>query len=384
MRWFVAALLVLAPLHAWAGENPVVPADAPDPGVLRVGATYTMVTTSGDAPDAFPIRTSTDLATWTAQGAVFPAGHWPSWATGNFWAPEIHEVGSKFVCYYVATNRADGHLCVGAAYAGSPLGPYTDLGHPLVDDPRGGAIDPTELEDTDGTHYLYWKFDGNAQGKPCQIYVLKLGTDGLSLQGDPVSAPSVLTNDQPWEGKVVEAPEVVKKGGSYYLYYSGNYYGDGSYALGVARSTSPTGPFTKAPSPVLVSRGGAWGPGHNSLVSDPAGNDFTVFAAHAGTEAGPREVFVAPIDYVNGWPVVGNGTAPASFAPPAPDPGIAPPPRPKPAPAPEPAPRPPVPEPVVHRGGFWDLFRHALDEIEDAFEDALRIETRGFLGALGF
>jgi beta-xylosidase len=377
MRWFFAALLLVA-LPVSAGQNPVVPVDAPDPGVLRTGSTYTMVTTSGDAPDAFPIRTSADLASWTPKGAVFPAGHWPSWASGNFWAPEIHQVGTKFVCYYVATNRADGHLCVGAASADSPLGPYTDLGHPLVDDPRGGSIDPTEFADTDGIHYLYWKFDGNAQGKPCQIYVLKLAPDGLSLEGDPVSAPSVLTNDRPWEGTVVEAPEVVKKDGYYYLYYSGNYYGDGSYALGVARSSSPTGPFTMAPSPVLVSKGGAWGPGHNSLVTDSAGNDYTVFAAHTGTPTGPREVFAAPIHYLNGWPVVGDGTAPESFPPP--DPGIAPPPRPRPPapPVPEPA-----PAPAVHHRHFWDMIRDVFADLVKDLEDAIGIETHGFLGALG-
>jgi len=145
--------------------------------------------------------------------------------------------------------------------------------------------------------------------------------------GDPTQAPSVLTNDLPWEGNVVEAPEVMKRDGEYYLFYGGNYYGDGSYGLGVARSTSPTSGFTKAPTQVLQSgQGPFWGPGHTAVVADPDGNDYLVFAAHTGTPTGPREPCVARIDWVNGWPTVGDGTPPATFPAPAPDPGLPPPP----------------------------------------------------------
>src|SRR5579859_624380 len=72
--------------------NPVIPVDCPDPGVLHDGAEYVLTCTSGGAADAYPIYTSPDLASWTLKGHVFPSGHWPTWATGDFWAPEIHHV----------------------------------------------------------------------------------------------------------------------------------------------------------------------------------------------------------------------------------------------------------------------------------------------------
>lgn len=307
-------LLVAAlPARAQVERNPVVRKDAPDPGVLRVGHTYYMVTTSGNAPDAFPIRTSKDLAHWHHAGSVLPRTHRPSWAVSDFWAPEIHKVATHYVCYFTARDRS-GKLCVGAATAFSPLGPYKDIGHPLVSDPRGGSIDPTEFEDGDGTKYLYWKFDGNAVHERCHIYVEKLTPDGLSLVRAPKHARSVLKNDRRWEGSVVEAPEVERHGDFYYLFYSGNSYADGSYAIGVARSKSPMGPFEKEPRPILHSGPFYYGPGHNALVTDQVGNDYIVFHAHAkNLPADRREDLVAKVDWVNGWPRIGHGTPPSTF-----------------------------------------------------------------------
>ena len=71
--------------------NYVAPGDHPDPGVLPLqhqGLWY-VATTTGDAPDAFPIMTygykmclnaissecrSPDLVTWTTIGYIFPQG----------------------------------------------------------------------------------------------------------------------------------------------------------------------------------------------------------------------------------------------------------------------------------------------------------------------
>src|SRR6185312_13447936 len=96
--------------------NPVIPGDCPDPGVLRDGSTYVLTCTSGNAAAAFPLYTSSDLAHWTAAGHIFPAGSRPSWATSDFWAPEVHQVGAHYVAYFTA-RAADGKLSIGAASA---------------------------------------------------------------------------------------------------------------------------------------------------------------------------------------------------------------------------------------------------------------------------
>lgn len=282
--------------------NPVVPADCPDPGVARDGDTYVMACTSGGAPDAYPIRTSTDLVHWTPRGFVFPAARRPAWASGDFWAPEIHRVGDHWVAYYSARSASSGTFALGAASAASALGPFTDLGHPLHTEPPPGSIDVNFFEAPDGARYLLWKTDGNAVGAPTPIHIQRLAPDGLSLTGAPTT---ILTNDQGWEGALVEGPWMIFNAGMYYLFYSANGYASPSYAIGVARAGSPLGPFTKAAGPILVSKGAWAGPGHGSVVVGPRGEWVHVYHAWVAGQIGRapgREVLVDPISWAGGWP----------------------------------------------------------------------------------
>src|SRR3982750_2754154 len=68
-----------------------------DPAVIKTPQGYYLVATSNDAPDAFPILHSDDLAHWEPRGFVFPEGQEPAWAAkgrnvADFWAPEIARV----------------------------------------------------------------------------------------------------------------------------------------------------------------------------------------------------------------------------------------------------------------------------------------------------
>ncbi len=255
--------------------NPVIPGNCPDPGVLLDGSTYVLTCTSGNAPDAFPIYTSADLAHWTLVGHVFPSSSKPVWATGDFWAPEIHKVGSHYVAYFSARN-VDGMLSVGAASATSATGPFADIGAPLIHDPNMGLIDASEINTSAQVPYVLWKEDGNAVNKPTPIHSQQLAPDGLSLTGSPAT---LITNDQAWEGAVVEGPFMVERAGTFYLFYSGSFYASASYAVGVARGAAPNAPMTKASGPILVS-GGAWaGPGHCSVLDTLAGDTAIVYHA---------------------------------------------------------------------------------------------------------
>jgi GH43 family beta-xylosidase len=283
--------------------NPVISGDCPDPGVLHDGTQYVLTCTSGSAANAYPIYTSPDLATWTQTGYVFPAGAWPAWAKSDFWAPEIHVVGGHYVVYFSARG-ADGMLAVGAAYATSATGPFTPLPQPLVHSASMGLIDASEIN-ANGASYVLWKEDGNAVGKPTPIHAQPLTPDGLALTGSPAT---LITDDQPWEGSVVEAPFMVQQGSTYYLFYSGNSYANASYAVGVAQGPTPMGPFTKAGAPILVT-GGPWvGPGHCSVLSTSAGDTAIIYHAWpSNCVNGPgcgRETLVDQILWQNGWPAV--------------------------------------------------------------------------------
>lgn len=284
-------------------ENPVLPFDCPDPGVLRDGSTYVLTCTGGNTTEAFRLFTSPDLVHWVAKGYVFPNGTTPAWATGNFWAPEIHKVGSKYVAYYSALGK-DGVLAVGAASASTALGPYTDRGTPLVHDASMGLIDASEIT-ANGKSYLLWKEDGNAKGKPTPIHAQQLAADGLSLVG--TTAATLITNDRGWEGPLVEGPFMVQHGGFFYLFYSANGYASPSYAVGVARATSPVGPFTKAPGPIVGSSAQFSGPGHCSVVDLPNGDAAMIYHAWLAGKIGQnpgRVVLVDEFVYENGWPLM--------------------------------------------------------------------------------
>jgi GH43 family beta-xylosidase len=282
--------------------NPVIDADCPDPGVLRDGSQYYMACTSGNAGQAFPVRVSSDLVQWKAAGHVFPTGSKPSWAKGDFWAPELHRVGSGYVAYYTARHQ-DGALSIGAAKASQAAGPYVDIGQPLLHQSTMGLIDATYFKAPGGKQYLLWKEDGNAVGKPTPIHGQELAADGLSLVG---VRQTLITNNLGWEGGVVEAPWMVEHGGTYYLFYSGNGYYGAAYAIGVAKAASPLGPYTKAGAPIVVTKGPWVGPGHNSVVTTPSGQDWLVYHAwKAGHVNGPGDGRVVLIDrllWEGGWP----------------------------------------------------------------------------------
>lgn len=290
-------------------QNPLSAENCPDPAVIRVGKTYYLTCTSGNRADAFPLRRSEDLVHWEPVGHLFPAGQRPAWAVSDFWAPEIHRVGRKFVVYYSARD-ATRRLCVGVAHADAITGPWTDIGQPLVRDDRVGMIDTHYFQDRDGQGYLYWKLDGNdlRPKEHTPIFVQPLSRDGLSLVGQ---RREVLTNDQEWEGDLVEGPWVVRRGRYYYMFYSGNAYWNESYAVGVARATSPLGPFRKQEQTVLRRDEDWLGPGHGCVVPARDGHDYFVYHAWQRGRVGgknPRMLLMDRIHWENGWPRINDGS----------------------------------------------------------------------------
>lgn len=272
------------------GARVLVEANLPDPSVVRAGRDYYLTGTSNRAQDAFPLLRSRDLKEWTGAGHIFPAGRRPAWTKpgGFFWAPEIHRVAGRYVVYYTAEDRA-GKLALGAAWAKSPKGPWTDLGRPMLENPGVGLIDGHPFRDRDGRLYFYWKEDSNAPtvGKPTHILVREMTPDGLGLKG---RGRRILVNDRDWEGELIEGPWVVRRGGWYYLLYSANAFFDGRYAVGVARSRSPLGPFEKKGVPILRTDERWVGPGHG-MVLRRQGSDFYVHHAWRPGQVGGRDIF---------------------------------------------------------------------------------------------
>ena len=300
-------------------RNPVRAGDFPDPSVIRPSTssrqpgTFYAVTTSTDWAPFFPIFTSADLVDWELAGHVFARR--PDWCAGNFWAPDFAEKNGRFYVYYTA-RRKDGPLCVAVATADRPQGPYTDHG-PLIGQ-RNGSIDAMAADDADGSRWLLWKEDGNAHNKPTPIWAQRLSEDGLVLAGEPVE---LLRNDAPWEGRLVEAPHVIRREGWFYMFYSGNTCcgEDCAYAVGVARARRLTGPWEKCPAnPILAGNEAFRCPGHGAPVDDGKGDWYYLYHAY---EARPDAIYVGrqlcldAIEWsLDGWPAINGGRGPSRIA----------------------------------------------------------------------
>lgn len=296
--------------------NPVHDDNFPDPGVLRAGDTYYAYSTNTSAANV-PTLTSPDLVSWTAAPDAMPeVGGWA--VGGNTWAPEVIAAGGRYLLYYTARSIATGKQCIGRAVATAPGGPFTDPDKaPFVCEvAEGGSIDASPFRDGDGKLYLYWKNDGNCCGKPVRLYGRALSADGMRLVG---TRKTLLTNTKPWQGNLVEAPEMVRHGTGHVLFYSANGYDTDRYAMGYATCRSALGPCTDSAEPVLRSSPEAAGPGHGYVVSTPDGSTWLIYHAWPpeaiGSTSPGRQLWLDRVDWVGGRPVVRGPTAEPQPAP---------------------------------------------------------------------
>jgi arabinan endo-1,5-alpha-L-arabinosidase len=292
-------------------KNPVFEQDAPDPTIARGpdGAFYAYTTQSlyeGELVN-LPVLRSADLVHWQKVADAFPTR--PKWVIGDFWAPHILVWKGVWYLYFAARQYGVGRMAIGVATASRPTGPFKDSGHPIVTGQRYHAIDPMAFAAPGGKRYLYWGSDGSP------IWGQELATDGLGVVGrrHELLYPS---DKLDYEG-LIEGAWMLRHGGFYYLMYSGDdcCSAHARYAVGVARSTSPLGPFAKFQgNPILAENGAVWAPGHNATITDGAGQDWIVYHARVrGDPTDLRYLFLDRIEWSkDGWPVVNGGRGPSS------------------------------------------------------------------------
>jgi beta-xylosidase len=297
--------------EAWASarlQAPVLDLNFPDPAVLNVDGTFYAFATNGAGQNVQAAR-STDLVEWaTLPDALPELGPWVQPMRGQVWAPEAIEIGGSYLMYYTARDRATNRQCIGVASSPAPEGPYRDTaGQPLVcPDGFQRAIDPHPY--VDGRD-LYLYYSGVCCAGPNGIFIQKLSADGLATSGEP---SLLLGVNAAWEGDIAEAPTIVKRQGTYYLFYSGNDWRNHAYAVGYAICKSAIGPCTKAEeNPVLATGSNdsrALGPGHQSIVK--VGDDYWLFfhgwnGAVGYREGGSRVMWLQPLSWPGGKPAVG-------------------------------------------------------------------------------
>ena len=317
--------------------NPILDWDFPDPAIIHATDgyyyAYATQTLRDDKWINIQVARSADLIHWEHLGDALPEK--PAWAkdTQDFWAPFVVFDGKRYLMYYSATHDAchepeRGH-CLAVATSESPVGPFIDMGMPLLLGVGFEYIDPMVFVDpASGKWLLYW-------GSGFQpIKVQELAPDRMSFAAE--SEPAGLVWPNPVKGafpRLVEAAWVIRHDDFYYLFYSGdNCCGpDAEYGVMVARSQNPTGPFetleeAKAvPHSLMLFKSERWlAPGHNSIVTDKAGQTWIVY--HAIDVNRPRQrqedeinsrriLLIDRVEWKDGWPFVGTPSETVQPAP---------------------------------------------------------------------
>ncbi|MCP9753482.1 glycoside hydrolase family 43 protein [Ferruginibacter sp. HRS2-29] len=167
---------------------------------------------------------------------------------GRFWAPEIHFIKNK---YYLTVNsgkvtEADpkgmSTHSVWLFSSDKVTGPYQLVNGPLTPQYNNDA---TLFEDEDGQTYLYCSGNGLFQAK-IDLATGKLTTPILKF----------LDKKQPgwpeWMAGGIEGPFVIKKEGTYFMFFSTWTRG---YEVGLLKSKNPMGPWELvSPEPIFGTR----------------------------------------------------------------------------------------------------------------------------------
>lgn len=279
------------------------------PQVLVDKGRYYAFATTEDGLN-LPAMHSDDLATWIPRDPL-PDYHlyrsWKlfndampqpaSWATTAFragaeryavWAPAVAKMGRRYVAAYaVMVNWKKQRLCISLAYADHPEGKYADRSSkPIVcsSDTRG-SIDP-DLIKVGKRNFLIWKNSGVRGSKPTQIWVRELNGSATAFRTGS-TAHHLLTTQQPWEGNVIEAPDMIRYDGRFYLFYSGNSYTTRRYATGYAICQKVTGPCRRARNkPLLATNGAVVAPGGAAPFKDLRGRLRLAYHAWSAAEVG--------------------------------------------------------------------------------------------------
>lgn len=294
--------------------NPVHAGYFADPFVLRHDDWYYAYGTStvADGPEAFEILGSEDLVHWARVGtALAPVD---GLLAQDHWAPEVAERDGRFYMYFSAGVEDRGHQ-LRVAVADAPEGPFRYDGRILTPH-EPFAIDASPFRDDDGQWYLYYARDLLEGERVGTSLVVDHLVDMQTLAGKPVPVlgPTadwqIFLRQRPMYGKVydwhtLEGPFVVKRQGRYWCFYSGGAWTSTGYGVSYAVADSPLGPFSEPASDgplVLRSRPGELeGPGHNSVVVAPNGEDYIVYHAW-DREHTARQMCIDRLEWTDGGP----------------------------------------------------------------------------------
>lgn len=205
---------------------------------------------------------------------------------GRFWAPEIHYIQHK---YWLTVNSGEVTKddpkgmkthSIWLFSSNKITGPYKLVNGPLTHQYNNDA---TLFEDSDGQVYLYCSGNGLFQAK------INLST-GRIIGGIHKFLDKKSPGNPDWMVGGIEAPFVVKKDNTYFMFFSSWTRG---YEIGLLKSKSPLGPWTLATQdPIFGTRKREYR--HDLAVEGGYANLNYQDTEDPYCEAGSNVIFVGP------------------------------------------------------------------------------------------
>lgn len=298
--------------------NPILTGFYPDPSIVKVGADYYSVHSTFSYFPGLPIMHSRDLKNWKQIGNVISRPSQMDFMgermSRGLFAPAITYY--KGIYYVTCTDiDHDGNFVVTAT---NPAGPWS---HPIkMSQVRG--IDPSIYFD-EATDKAYVVYNSDApDNKPLYpghrtVRMFEFDYKNLKTIGEQkqlINGGVDITKKPVW----IEGPHILKRNDWYVLYCAegGTSVNHSQVAL---RSKDIWGPYVPYEgNPVLTQRGlpadrpnPITSAGHAQFIEGPDGNWYSIFLAVRPYEGDyyntGREMFIAPLTWVNDWPMIEHG-----------------------------------------------------------------------------
>ena len=289
--------------------------DNADTSVLVVDTTWYVFGSTNNM--RVPVRTLTSPAGTLSQSQQAWAQNprdamptLPAWVDpgeSDIWAPNAIAIDGTYYLYFAARHGGfaadeDNDQCIGRASSATPAGPYVPEPAPIYcgAPPEGpqpglpasnswgrGALDPEVFRATDGKLFLIATVSRTQKN----IVSLPLTADGhveggMNAEGAVLAAQGAkwhdgVLDDQLGWGAFLENPSMIAEPltGTYLLFFSAGQWYTQNYVTGIARCSSPTGPCTQAPDPLLINGNGRTGAGGLTAFTDVTGGKWVAYAS---------------------------------------------------------------------------------------------------------
>lgn len=313
-RKYIAFSLALCPLLAgaqyrsavWSPDNgdgtytnPVLYADYSDPDVCAVGEDYYLTASSFNCVPGLPILHSRDLVNWEiidhALQVQEPRELFDKPQHGKgVWAPSIRHHNDTLFIYWGDPDQ--GIFMVKAPVSEQGIMKSGKWSEPKCVIAGRGMIDPCPLWDDEGRCYLVNGWANSRAGFNSVLSVRELSADGTQAIGLPR-----IVFDGGQKNHTAEGPKFYKRDGWYWILCPAGGVERG-WQLAM-RSRSVYGPYEwkrvmeQGKSDINGPHQGAW-------VHTAFNEDWFLHFNDKGAYG--RVVYLQPVDWSTGWPIMGN------------------------------------------------------------------------------